>query len=121
MPDGSVRLARGDTGDGPAELLDAGLTVAGILAGSADDLGAVVRDSSGVGSVPSAARVLAPVDSQEIWAAGARRCYSAVVGGRTAPRNAPRRHAIKRAIAVPATTIVEIALISGVTPNLTLL
>ncbi len=36
-------------------------------------------------------------------------------------RNAPSRHAARIASAVPATTIVEIALISGVTPNFTLL
>ena len=70
MPDGSVRLARGDTSDGPVELLDAGLTVSGLLSGSADDLGAVISDARSLGDVPAAARILAPVDHQEIWAAG---------------------------------------------------
>jgi 2-dehydro-3-deoxy-D-arabinonate dehydratase len=70
LPDGSARLARGDTSDGPSELLDAGLTVAGLLAGSADDLGAVLSDAHALGDVPEGARILAPVDRQEIWAAG---------------------------------------------------
>jgi 2-dehydro-3-deoxy-D-arabinonate dehydratase len=70
MPDGSVRLARGDTRSGPAELLDAGLTVGGLLSGSADDLGAVLGDARSQGDVRAAARILAPVDDQEIWAAG---------------------------------------------------
>lgn len=70
MPDGSVRLARGDTRSGPAELLDAGLTIAGLLSGSADDLGAVLSNARSQGDVPGAARILAPVDHQEIWAAG---------------------------------------------------
>ena len=39
---------------------------------------------------------------------------------RDSPRNAPRRHATRIARAVPATMIVEIALISGVIPNLIL-
>ncbi len=70
MPDGSARLARGHTRTGPAELLAEDLTVAGILAGSADDLGAVLRDARSEGDVPASARVVAPVDRQEIWAAG---------------------------------------------------
>jgi 2-dehydro-3-deoxy-D-arabinonate dehydratase len=70
MPDGSIRLARGDTRVGPAALLRADLTVAGLLAGSAEDLGIALRDAPGEGDVPAAARTLAPVDEQEIWAAG---------------------------------------------------
>lgn len=70
MPDGSIRLARGDTRGGPAELLSAELTVAGLLASSADQLGAVLADAPSEGDVPAAARILTPVDAQEIWAAG---------------------------------------------------
>jgi 2-dehydro-3-deoxy-D-arabinonate dehydratase len=70
LPDGSVRLARGETGAGPAELLDAGLTVAGLLSGSADDLGNVLGKAPGLERLPAAARIIAPVDTQEIWAAG---------------------------------------------------
>jgi 2-dehydro-3-deoxy-D-arabinonate dehydratase len=70
LPDGSIRLARGETGAGPAELLDAGLTVAGLLSGSADDLGNVLGKAPGLERVPAAARIIAPVDTQEIWAAG---------------------------------------------------
>jgi 2-dehydro-3-deoxy-D-arabinonate dehydratase len=70
MPDGSIRLARGDVRAGPTELLDKELTVAATLEGSRDQFGGVVRDARSEGDVPSAARVLAPVDDQEIWAAG---------------------------------------------------
>jgi 2-dehydro-3-deoxy-D-arabinonate dehydratase len=70
LPDGSIRLARGDTLDGPAELLGGGLTVAGLLADSADDLGDALREARSEGVVPAAATILAPVDAQEIWAAG---------------------------------------------------
>jgi 2-dehydro-3-deoxy-D-arabinonate dehydratase len=70
LPDGSIRLARGETGAGPAELLDAGLTVAGLLSGSADDLGNVLGKAPGLERLPAAARIIAPVDTQEIWAAG---------------------------------------------------
>jgi 2-dehydro-3-deoxy-D-arabinonate dehydratase len=70
MPDGSIRLARGDTRTGSAELLGADLTVADLLSGSADELEAALAGARGEGDVPAAARALAPVDHQEIWAAG---------------------------------------------------
>jgi 2-dehydro-3-deoxy-D-arabinonate dehydratase len=70
MPDGTTRLARGDTRSGPADLLDVDLTVGGLLGGSADDLGAVLADAGSEGDVPGGARVIAPVDIQEVWAAG---------------------------------------------------
>lgn len=70
MPDGATRLARGDTRSGPADLLDTDLTVGGLLGGSADDLGAVLADAGSEGDVPGGARVIAPVDIQEVWAAG---------------------------------------------------
>lgn len=46
-------------------MLDAELTVAGLLSGSADDLGAVVSGARSLGSVPATARILPPVDDQE--------------------------------------------------------
>lgn len=65
---GTVRLARGDTDDGPHELLEPGLTVAGLLATGAG-LGRAIAGAPGTGSARGL-RVLAPVDDQEVWAAG---------------------------------------------------
>ena len=70
LSDGTVQLARGDTREGPVELLPSGLTIASILERSATELGAVVRRAKAVGPVPAGARVLAPIDAQEVWAAG---------------------------------------------------
>jgi 2-dehydro-3-deoxy-D-arabinonate dehydratase len=70
LADGSVRLARGDTRMGPAELLAPELTLTSLLAGAAGDLAAAVRDGAAAGAVPSSARVLAPIEGQEVWAAG---------------------------------------------------
>jgi 2-dehydro-3-deoxy-D-arabinonate dehydratase len=63
------RLARGPAGDGPAELLDPGATVDGLLGG---DPGALERllEGPGAGPVPDGARLLAPVGAQPVWAAG---------------------------------------------------
>jgi 2-dehydro-3-deoxy-D-arabinonate dehydratase len=69
LPDGSIRLARGDTAAGPVELLNPGLTIAGLLRGADDALAVALRDP-GDGSVPTGARLLAPLDVQEVWAAG---------------------------------------------------
>jgi 2-dehydro-3-deoxy-D-arabinonate dehydratase len=68
LPDGSIRLASGDTDGGPDGLLDAGLTITSLLQGGAE---AVARAAGGSGSaVPDGSVVLAPVDEQEVWAAG---------------------------------------------------
>jgi 2-dehydro-3-deoxy-D-arabinonate dehydratase len=68
LPDGSVRLASGDTDGGPDRLHDAGLTITSLLQGGAD---AVAQAASGSGTaVPDGSIVLAPVDEQEVWAAG---------------------------------------------------
>jgi 2-dehydro-3-deoxy-D-arabinonate dehydratase len=67
--EGRPRLARGPAGDGPAELLDPGATVDGLLGG---DPGALERmlEGPGAGPVPDGARLLAPVGAQPVWAAG---------------------------------------------------
>ena len=57
---GTVRLARGDTDDGPHELLEPGLTLAGLLA-TGDGLGTAIASAPGVGSARGL-QVLAPVD-----------------------------------------------------------
>ena len=67
--DGDVRLARGSVESGPSELLasrdgvDALLTLGG--SSIADVLG-----GPGDGAVPADARILVPLQSQEVWAAG---------------------------------------------------
>lgn len=67
-PDGP-RLARGTVETGPVELLDGELTMGSLLAAG----GPAVADLATLpayGPVPAAARPLAPVDTQPIWAAG---------------------------------------------------
>jgi 2-dehydro-3-deoxy-D-arabinonate dehydratase len=65
---GLVRLARGDAGDGPAELLDASGSIDAILEGGP---GAVDRALAADGTpLPEGFRILPPVESQEVWAAG---------------------------------------------------
>src|SRR5436190_2093069 len=68
LPDGRVGWARGAPDGGPAELLDPGLRLDAMLA----EQGALERACAGpaAAEVPEGARVLAPVESQEVWAAG---------------------------------------------------
>ena len=57
------RLARGPVSTGPAELLPAGATIDALLAAGS-------LEAEGVGAVPASSIVLAPVQGQEVWAAG---------------------------------------------------
>jgi 2-dehydro-3-deoxy-D-arabinonate dehydratase len=66
--DGSFRLAVGDPQQGPTHFVAPDVTLDGILAGTGPTLETAIA-SADRGSVP-AARVVAPVESQEIWAAG---------------------------------------------------
>ncbi|HVN11551.1 MAG TPA: fumarylacetoacetate hydrolase family protein [Kineosporiaceae bacterium] len=62
------RLALGEVGDGPAVLLAPGLRVTDLLRpGGWEQLAELGRDGE---PVQPGARVLAPVDDQEVWAAG---------------------------------------------------
>jgi 2-dehydro-3-deoxy-D-arabinonate dehydratase len=70
LPDGSYRLARGDVGGGPRELLAPDLTLKGLLAKGTAALGEALANGRGSGSIPQGARIAAPVDEQEVWAAG---------------------------------------------------
>jgi len=70
LPDGSARLARGEVARGPLELLPDGLTLGQLLAGDGAALAAAVLGTVGAGPVPAGAALLAPVDAQEVWAAG---------------------------------------------------
>jgi 2-dehydro-3-deoxy-D-arabinonate dehydratase len=66
---GVVRLAVGTPADGPKRLLADGLSMSGLLAEGAQRL-AEVHASGGHEPVPVGARVLVPVDGQDVWAAG---------------------------------------------------
>jgi 2-dehydro-3-deoxy-D-arabinonate dehydratase len=68
LPDDDIRLARGDAGRGPSALLPASASLDGAL-GSATDLASVLATDTG-DAVPAGSTVLAPVESQEVWAAG---------------------------------------------------
>jgi len=66
---GRERLAVGDPQAGPTALLPEGLTIGGLLREGAERLWAVAG-SGGTEPVPSGSRILAPADTQEIWASG---------------------------------------------------
>jgi 2-dehydro-3-deoxy-D-arabinonate dehydratase len=70
LPDGSVRLARGDVDQGPAELLPAQVSVDHLLDGSTTAGLSEVLEGSADGPVNGEVRVLAPVEGQEVWASG---------------------------------------------------
>jgi 2-dehydro-3-deoxy-D-arabinonate dehydratase len=70
LADGSIRLARGDTGTGPAQLLPEYLTIADLLRKGSDAVLEAVTSSRHDQPLPKDAAIEAPVDSQEIWAAG---------------------------------------------------
>lgn len=67
--DGHERLARGPAEGRPIALLPPDVTIDGLLAAGDDALSTVVRGRDD-GPVPETARLLAPIGSQEIWAAG---------------------------------------------------
>jgi 2-dehydro-3-deoxy-D-arabinonate dehydratase len=69
LVDGRPRLARGPAGDGPAELLDAGATIDGVLGGGPGALAALLDAPAGE-PVPDGLQVLAPAGAQPVWAAG---------------------------------------------------
>ncbi len=64
-----VRRARGDSEEGPVELLDAELSVTGLLTDPTAPLQRLA-ELPAADRVPDGAVVLAPVDRQPVWAAG---------------------------------------------------
>lgn len=70
VPGAGQRLARGDTASGPLELLPAEVSLDALLSAGADVLGRALGEAPAAGEVPPGAAVLAPVQSQEVWAAG---------------------------------------------------
>jgi 2-dehydro-3-deoxy-D-arabinonate dehydratase len=69
LVEGRPRLARGPASDGPAELLDAGASIDGVLGGDAGAM-AALAGAPAAGPVPGGAPLLAPVGAQPVWAAG---------------------------------------------------
>ncbi|HEY2505798.1 MAG TPA: fumarylacetoacetate hydrolase family protein [Streptosporangiaceae bacterium] len=69
LADGRVRLARGDSEEGPAELLAESLSLTGLLADPAEPL-QHLESLPAAGQVPRGATTLAPLDQQPVWAAG---------------------------------------------------
>ena len=69
LVEGRPRLARGPADDGPAELLDPGATIDGVLGGDPGALAALLDAPAG-DPVPDGAQLLAPVGAQPVWAAG---------------------------------------------------
>jgi 2-dehydro-3-deoxy-D-arabinonate dehydratase len=69
LVDGRRRLARGPATDGPAELLEDGASIDGVLGGDPGALEALLAAPAGA-QVPDGAQPLAPVGGQPVWAAG---------------------------------------------------
>ncbi|MFL6298370.1 MAG: fumarylacetoacetate hydrolase family protein, partial [Actinomycetes bacterium] len=69
LVDGRPRLARGPATDGPAELLEDGASIDGVLGGDPGALEALLAAPAGA-QVPDGAQPLAPVGGQPVWAAG---------------------------------------------------
>jgi 2-dehydro-3-deoxy-D-arabinonate dehydratase len=69
LVDGRPRLARGPAGAGPAELLDAGASIDGVLGGDPGALEALLEAPAG-DPAPDGLPVLAPAGAQPVWAAG---------------------------------------------------
>ena len=97
LPDASIRLATGHARSGPASLVDPAVTVVDLLRRGRDGLAAAVRGTS-FGPIPDGSRVLAPVDVQEVWAAGVtyRRSHEARVEEATEPSVYDRVHVAER-------------------------
>jgi 2-dehydro-3-deoxy-D-arabinonate dehydratase len=69
LPNGTVRLANGRVDVGPEWLLAENRSISSALSGDGSGLD-VLMDVPGTGPVPDGSRTLAPVDEQEVWAAG---------------------------------------------------
>ncbi len=70
LPDGDVRLGRGEVDQGPVDLLPAGLDVDLLLGRSGADAVAEVLGRPAGDPVPGSSRLIAPVQGQEVWASG---------------------------------------------------
>ncbi|MFV2065317.1 MAG: fumarylacetoacetate hydrolase, partial [Chloroflexota bacterium] len=68
-PRSGPRWARGTTESGPSELLGPEVRLNDLLADAAD-LSELLGSSPAAGPCPTEARVLAPIEDQEVWCAG---------------------------------------------------
>src|SRR5437762_320011 len=70
LPGRGPGLARGDAMSGPKDLLPGELSLDALLSGGAGELGRILAGAPAVAAVPPDTATLAPVESQEVWAAG---------------------------------------------------
>ncbi|HEY6570714.1 MAG TPA: fumarylacetoacetate hydrolase family protein [Candidatus Limnocylindrales bacterium] len=70
LADGTVRLASGSPDGGPATLLASTVSLDALLAAGNGDLWDRVAAADRAGPVPAGATVLAPIESQPVWASG---------------------------------------------------
>lgn len=68
--DGAIRLARGPVGSGPSELLPVGMDIDQALSGRAGSLSQLLTVDAAGDRLPEHFTVLAPIQSQDVWAAG---------------------------------------------------
>ena len=68
-PESGPRWARGTTASGPSQLLDRDLRLNDLLARSVD-LAELLVSAQSLDPCPADARVLAPIEDQEVWCAG---------------------------------------------------
>ena len=70
LPDGSVRLASGSPEAGPSALLEATASLDALLAAGDGGLWDRVAAADRADPVPAGATILAPIETQPVWAAG---------------------------------------------------
>jgi 2-dehydro-3-deoxy-D-arabinonate dehydratase len=70
LPDGTARLAFGSPDDGPANLLAPGSSIDDLLGAGNGELWDRVAAAAVGGPVPAGVTVLAPIESQPVWASG---------------------------------------------------
>ena len=70
LPDGTFRVARGSTEDGPRDLLDSDLRLDTLLSAGSGALAHALLTAERMGACPAEARIVAPIESQEVWCSG---------------------------------------------------
>lgn len=70
LPDGEIRLARGTIGEGPIELLATHVRLDDLLAVGSSSLADALVQRDVAAPCPDDARILAPIEDQEVWCAG---------------------------------------------------
>jgi 2-dehydro-3-deoxy-D-arabinonate dehydratase len=70
LPDGRERLARGDPERGPNEMLEEEWSLDSLLGEGRTPIEELFAGTGAAETVPAGSRILAPIGSQEVWAAG---------------------------------------------------